>query len=145
MQIKNEGYHMKWIHKYYTHQYYKITADGEQRSIYDSCKESYILHIHHDDHTIKYHFISGNYEVIQPYKVLGLSIQIRNKTYLLPPQSFIIKDNVLFDRPLLRWLCIYYLGIMPADTCKITAIDDRANLYCGNCISVNKSLEKDIK
>lgn len=136
---------MQWIKS--THQYYKITSEGEQKSIYDKCKESYILHIYNDHGVMKYHFIppNGDYEMKSPYTVLGISIRIRNRTYLLPPSSFIWKGNVLFDRPLLRWLCIHYLGIMPADTCTVIAIDSDANLYSGERICVNTSLEKDIK
>ena len=138
---------MQWIkNKYYTHQYYKITVDGEQRSIYDKCKESYILHLKNDHGVMKYHFIppNGNYEMEKPYSVLGISIRIRNHTYLLPVDSFIWKGNVLFDRPLLRWLCMHYLGIMPADTCRIVAIDADANLHSGERICVSTSLEEDI-
>lgn len=136
---------MQWLkNKYYTHQYYKITPEGEQKSIYDTCKEAYVLHIYNDQDVIKYHFISKDYEIISPYKVIGLSVCIRNRTYLLPSSSFIIKGNVLFDTPVLRWLCIHYLHIMPCDTCTIVAIDEDANLYTGTQLNVRKTLEQDI-
>jgi hypothetical protein len=136
---------MQWIkNKCYVHQYYKITEEGEQRSIYDPCKEAYTLHVYQDD-VMKYYFIppGGSYEMETPYTVNELSVCIRNRTYRLPPESFIFKRNVLFDRPLLRWLCIHYLGIMPADTCTIVAVTD--STYSGERLCVNTSLEKDIK
>jgi hypothetical protein len=136
---------MQWIkNNYYVHQYYKITENGEQRSMYDSCTEAYILHIHNDG-IMKYYFIppGGSYEMKTPYTVNDLSVCIRNCMYPLPPESFVLRGNVLFDRPLLRWLCMYYLGITPADTCTIVAVKD--STYSGECLCVNTSLEKDIK
>lgn len=137
---------MQWIkNKYYVHQYYKITEEGEQRSMYDSCKEAYILHIHNVG-VMKYYFIppGGNYEMVSPYTVSTLSVRIQNRTYSLPPESFIVKGNVLFDRPLLRWLCIHYLGIMPAETCTLVVMNEHST-YSGERLCVNTSLEKDIK
>jgi hypothetical protein len=67
---------MKWIkNNYYVHQYYKITEEGEQRSMYDSCTEAYILHIHNDG-IMKYYFIppGGSYEMKTPYTVNELSV-----------------------------------------------------------------------
>jgi len=139
---------MQWLkNKYCSHQYYKITSEGEQLSMYDKRPEAYILHIYREGDHIKYHFVAKEqrYTRIVPYKVIGLSIGIRSRTYLLPAMSFIVKGNDLFDRPILRWLCTHYLGIMPADTCKIVAIDDCANVYTGDRLTVNSTLEKDIK
>lgn len=137
---------MQWIrHKYYTHQYYKITKDGEQVSLYDKREEDYIVHIHHDCHMTQYHFIppGGDYEMNVPYTVDGLSVRIRNQTYELPPASFIVQGNRLFDRSLLRWLCVYYLGIMPADTCTVSCRIKQDELS-GTQLHVKTSLQKDI-
>jgi len=139
---------MQWLkNKYCSHQYYKISSEGEQWSMYDKRPEAYILHIYREDGNLKYHFVSRyhSYVRIVPYQVIGLSIGIRSRTYLLPAMSFILKGNNLFDRPILRWLCTHYLGIMPADTCRLVAIDDCANLYSGERLVVNTTLENDIK
>jgi hypothetical protein len=138
---------MQWFtNRFYTHQYYKITSEGEQKSIYDTCKESYILHIHNDHHVLKYHFLTheSDYELKHPYTLSKLSIHIENQTYDLHPYSFIIQGNRLFDRPILRWLCIHYLGIPPVDTCKITCVDKSTIVLCSQ-LDIHTSLEKDIK
>ena len=96
---------------------------------------------------MKYHFASRKTSYVRsvPYNVTELSIGIRSRTYLLPPMAFIVKGNCLFDKPILRWLCKYYLGIMPADTCQVIAVDDNKKVYSGECLLVNSTLEKDIK
>ena len=49
---------MQWIKNWwYTDQYYKITKDGDQKSIYDTSSFEYILHMHKTSKGMNYHFI----------------------------------------------------------------------------------------
>jgi hypothetical protein len=137
---------MQWLkNKWYTHQYYKITEDGDQVSIYDSQKAYYILHIQNEGQLI-YHFIvpRTSYVIQQPYDLLGLSIELK-KSYILPPTQFMIKGNQLGSTVFMKWLCKHYLGISFREYWQIHCIDTDANLYSGNTLYVDNTLKKDIK
>ena len=136
---------MQWLkNKLYTHQYYKITEDGEQVSMYDSRKAHYILHIQNDGQ-LYYHFIipGKSYEIQVPYSVLGLSIEL-DKSYELPAKQFIIKGNELGSTVFIKWLC-KHLGISFREYWKVHCIDSEANVYSGNTLYVENTLKKDIK
>lgn len=137
---------MQWLYnKLYTHQYYKITEDGEQVSIYDSQKAHYILHIQNDSQ-LYYHFIipGESYEIKVPYGVLGISVEI-GKSYVLPYQQFMVRGNQIGNTVFMKWLCKYYLGIPFQQYWKIHCIDTDANLYSGHTLYVDNTLKKDIK
>jgi len=137
---------MQWVYnKLYTHQYYKITEDGEQVSIYDSKKAHYILHIQNDGE-LYYHFIipGKSYEITTPYEVMGLSVEMGN-SYLLPCKTFMIKGNEVGSTVFMKWLCRYHLGIRFQPYWRIHCIDMDANLYSGHTLYVDNTLKKDIK
>ena len=139
---------MQWLkNKWYTHQYYKITEDGDQVSIYDAQKAHYILHIQNTG-PLYYHFITPgkSYEIHAPYDVLGLSIEIgTRKNYVLPAKSFILQGNPLGSTVFVKWLCKHYLGISFQEYWKIHCIDAEANVYSGHTLYVDNTLKKDIK
>ena len=84
---------MQWFkNRWYKNQYYKITSDGTQVSMMDNCEYKYILHIQQN----KYHFIKNEYTLTYPYKVLGMSVRIRDKEYIIPPNDFLVGGNELF-------------------------------------------------
>jgi hypothetical protein len=137
---------MQWLkNKWFAHQYYKITEEGDQVSIYDSQKAHYILHIQNEGQ-LYYHFIvpGSSYRIETPYDALGLSIEL-NKSYLLPPKQFMIKGNQLGSPVFLKWLCKHYLGISMPEKSMIHCIDQDANLYSGTTLYVDNTLKKDIK
>jgi hypothetical protein len=136
---------MQWFkNRWYTNQYYKITEDGTQVSMMDPCNYKYILHIQNKD-TLKYHFITDNYTLTCPYKILGMSVNIRNNEYILPPNSFLVKGNELFNKTFTLWLCKHYLYITPTNTCKVVILDENADIHFGSLINVDTNLKNDIK
>lgn len=142
MKINNT---MQWIkNRVYRDQYYKITKEGDQKSMYDFGPYEYILHIHNDG-ILKYHFIKEEYDLVYPYKVLGMNINFEDESYIVPAESFFIKGNELFTEPLTLWLCKHYLNISPRKKCTLTLIDEHANMYKCNCIVVDNNLKNDIK
>jgi len=127
---------------FYTDQFYKITEEGDQISMTGNTPYVYILHIYKGK---KYHFVKPNesYKLEYPYKLLGLSVQF-HKTFILPPDSFVIKGNE-FTIPFLKWLCKHYLMITYKESPTITVIDEDACMMKGNSFCVNNTLKNDIK
>ena len=57
---------MQWIRNwFYEHQFYKITAQGDQVSMMESTPYAYILHIQNRN-GLKYHFIKDSYTIDVP-------------------------------------------------------------------------------
>ena len=136
---------MQWLNNYlYKDQYYKITKEGDQRPMLDCCSYEYILHIHHDK-ILQYHFIKPyeSYEMITPYKVLGLSVYLNSKSYVISPDSFFIKGNELFHETFFLWLCKHYLFIRPC-TGTATIIDENIDIHASTFLKVNNAFENDI-
>jgi len=129
---------------FYTDQYYKITKEGEQKNMYDASPFDYILHMHKDV-VMQYHFLKpgDSYQIKHPYTVLGLSVTIEDKCYVLPSSSFLIQGNELGDTFLL-WLCKNYLHISPGKG-EWTIVDTQVQLHKGKFIHVNNELKNDIK
>ena len=122
---------MQWLkNKWFTHQYYKITKEGDQISMMEDDPHSYILHIYNDGH-IRYHFIKPgqSYKIEYPPKILGLSVTYDKVHYLLPTESFVIKGNE-FTPIIQKWLCKHYLGIKPHVNGEFTLIDKDACIIC---------------
>ena len=136
---------MQWIkNQWYTDQYYKITKEGDQKSMYDEAPFDYILHIHNNG-TLNYHFLKpgDSYQIKQPYTVLGLSITLDDRCYVLPASSFLIQGNRL-DDTFVRWLCKYYLKCPPGKR-EWTVVDTQVQLHKGTEFHVNNELKNDIK
>ena len=136
---------MQWIkNKWCTDQYYKITKEGDQKSMYDETPFDYILHMHKGV-VMEYHFLKpgDSYQMKHPYTVLGLSVTIEDKCYVLPAASFLIQGNELGDTFLL-WLCKNYLHISPGKG-EWTILDTHVQLHKGTIIHVNNELKNDIK
>jgi hypothetical protein len=135
---------MQWIKNWwYTDQYYKITKEGDQKSMYDASPFEYILHIHNNG-SLNYHFLKpgDSYQLKHPYTVLGLSITL-DQCYVLPASSFLIKGNRL-DDTVVRWLCKQYLKC-DYGTYEWTVVDTQVQLHKGTEIHVNNELKNDIK
>lgn len=135
---------MQWIKNWwYTDQYYKITKEGDQKSMYDASPFEYILHIHNNG-SLNYHFLKpgDSYQLKHPYTVLGLSITL-DQCYVLPASSFLIKGNRL-DDTVVRWLCKQYLKC-DYGTYEWTVVDTQVHLHKGTEIHVNNELKNDIK
>lgn len=135
---------MQWIKNWwYTDQYYKITKEGDQKSMYDESTFEYILHIYNNG-TLNYHFLKpgDSYQIKHPYTVLGLSITI-DHCYVLPASSFLIKGNRL-DDTVVRWLCKHYLRCTYGKH-EWTVVDTQVQLHKGTTIHVNNELKNDIK
>jgi hypothetical protein len=130
---------------WYTDQYYKITKEGDQKSMYDSSPFEYILHMHKTSKGIQYHFLKpgDSYQIRLPYSVLGLSITINEDCYVLQPSSFLIQGNNLGEIFVL-WLCKYYL-YRKHGKAEWTIVDDTVTLHQGYTICVNNELKNDIK
>jgi len=129
---------------WYNDQYYKITKDGEQRSMWSNAKHESILHIHKSPQGLQYHFIKPgeSYKIVNPYDVIGLSFTVRDKTYLLSPHSFLIQGNE-WDEVFMKWLC-KHLGI-PFEMGTIGLLDSNITLYNGHYLKVQNDLKNDIK
>ena len=115
--------------RWYKHQYYKITDEGDQMSMLENVPYSYILHIQSDRH-VRYHFIKkgGSYELTYPPKILGLSVTYDDVQYILPTESFVIQDNE-FTPIVQKWLCKHYLYIPPHEHGTFTIIDKDACIH----------------
>jgi hypothetical protein len=137
---------IQWIRNwFYEHQFYKITAQGDQVSMMDSTPYAYILHIQRIGCGLKYHFIKDSYQLITPYEIVGMSIFINDKSYILPSNEFIVQGNELFTEPLTLWLCKHYLYIEPSSESTLTIIDENIDIHsCSNLI-VQNNLQNDIK
>ena len=136
---------LQWIrNRFYEHQFYKITALGDQLSMMDSSPYVCILHIHRND-GLKYHFITESYELTIPYKVIGMSVYIRDTSYILPPDEFVIQGNALFSPVLTLWLCKHYLYIEPTTESTLTLIDTDVNIHQCARLVVENNLQNDIK
>jgi len=136
---------MQWIkNKWYTDQYYKITKEGDQKSMYDTSPFEYILHMHKTAKSMNYHFIKpgDSYQSIFPYSVLGLSFTLHEHCYVLPT-SFLMKGNELGDT-VMSWLCKHYLYVTPGKG-EWCVLDDKIQLHYGSIIHVNNDLKNDIK
>ena len=137
---------MQWIkNRWYVDQYYKITKEGDQKSMYDACPFEYILHMHKTDKGMQYHFFKpgDSYQIRFPYSVLGLSITIDGDCYVLPHSSFLIQGNELGDI-FVSWLCKHYL-YRKNGKAEWTILDDTVMLHQGSSIYVNNELKNDIK
>lgn len=129
---------------WYTNQYYKITSDGTQKSIYDSSEHVYILHIHKSPTGLQYKFIKPgqSYQTKPlPYTIFGLSVTIEHtsifglsthRSYILPVKSFLLEGNTL-DDTIVLWLCKNYLHVTPGKSLW-TIIDDKVRLHTGKTI-----------
>jgi hypothetical protein len=136
---------MQWLkNRIWTDQFYKITKEGDQLSIFDASPYEYILHIQNTD-AIKYHFIKDNYEIKVPYRIFGMSVSIHEIDYNIPPNAFVVEDNELFSETLTLWLCKHYLSITPTPESYITVIDENMDIYTGSFIHIKKHLQNDIK
>ena len=127
---------MQWLkNKLFTHQYYKITDNGDQVSMMENVKHDYILHIYNDGH-IRYQFIKlgQSYKLEYPTKILGLSVMYNDITYILPTESFVIKHNE-FNSTIQKWLCKHYLYIPPYEDGQFTIIDQNAYILQKKCIA----------
>lgn len=122
---------MQWLkNKLFTHQYYKITKEGDQLSMFDPSPFEYILHIENIK-SLRYHFIKEDYQ-LTPYLMHGLSVDIdawSNRSYLLPAKEFAVEGNELFNETLTLWLCKHYLHIPPTSKSRTTIIDRNMNIY----------------
>jgi hypothetical protein len=129
---------MQWLkNKLFTHQYYKITNEGDQVSMMENVPHSYILHIYNDGH-LRYHFIKPgkSYKIEYPPKILGLSVTYDNVHYILPTESFVIKHNE-FTPTIQKWLCKHYLYIKPHENGQFTMIDQDACIHCCETLFIN--------
>lgn len=136
---------MQWLkNRLLTHQYYKITKDGDQLSIFDPSPFEYILHIEHVN-SLRYHFIKDSYEINIPYRICGMSVTIYDIDYNIPPNDFVVEGNDLFCETLTLWLCKHYLNIYPTTQSYITIIDENMDIYMGASINIKKHLQNDIK
>ena len=136
---------IQWFkNKVQEHQFYKITKDGDQVSMMETIPYAYILHIQNKD-GLKYHFITDSYEVVVPYKAIGMSVYIQDTSYILPPQEFILEGNNLFNETLTLWLCKHYLYITPCETSKLTVIDENIEIHTCDILHVHNQLQNDIK
>jgi len=136
---------MQWLkNKLFTHQYYKITKEGDQISMMEDDAYSYILHIYNDGH-IRYHFIKPgqSYKIEYPPKILGLSVTYDKVHYLLPTESFVIQDNE-FTPIVQKWLCKHYLYIPPHEHGTFTIIDKDACIHSYEDLSIN-NIDNNIK
>lgn len=136
---------MQWLKNWwYTDQYYKITKEGDQKSIDDPSPFEYILHMHKED-KMYYHFIKPgqSYQIKHPYSALGLSITMNGYCHILPASSFLIQGNELGDT-FVKWLCKHYLYCTPGKG-EWTIVDNQVQLHKGTVIHVNNELKNDIK
>lgn len=134
---------MQWCkNKIYEDQYYKITKDGDQRSMMDGSPCEYILHIHKNNKTLQYHFIKPyhSYEIQTPYTVLGMAVHIHSKAYIIPADSFLIRGNELFNETFMLWMCKHYLYIKPCKSCVATIIDTDATIHSRTILVVENQL-----
>ena len=102
---------------WYTDQYYKITDDGTQKSMYDSSDYKCILRIHKSPTGIQYRFIQLGqpYQTKSlPYTIFGLSVTIQQRSFVLPVKSFLLHENTLNETVAL-WLCKNYLYVSPGE------------------------------
>lgn len=137
---------LQWIrNRFCEHQFYKITALGDQVSMMDSTPHVCILHIHRQKDGLKYHFITGSYEIIIPYKIIGMSVYIGDTSYILPPDEFVIQGNNLFSPSINLWLCKHYLYIEPTTESTLTLIDADINIHHCASLVVQNNLQNDIK
>ena len=137
---------VQWMRtRFYKHQFYKITALGDQLSMMDSTPHVCILHIHRQNDGLKYHFITGSYELTIPYKIIGLSVYLGGTSYILPPNEFVIQDNDLFSPSLTLWLCKHYLYIEPSRDSTLTLIDSNVDVHTCSKLLVQNNLQNDIK
>ena len=136
---------MQWIRNwFYEHQFYKITAKGDQVSMMESTPYAYILHIQNRN-GLKYHFIKDSYTFDVPYEIIGLSVYLHDTAYVLPPKEFIVKGNELFTEALTLWLCKHYLYISPTTESTLTLIDSNIDIHTCSKLFVDNNLQNDIK
>ncbi len=137
---------MQWFkNKIQEHQFYKITKDGDQVSMMESTPYAYILHIQNDVDGMKYHFVTDSYDLVVPYKAIGMSVYIKDTSYIIHPHEFIIQGNNLFNETLTLWLCKHYLYITPCETSKLTIIDTNIEIHTCDLLHVHNQLQNDIK
>jgi hypothetical protein len=136
---------MQWIRNWlYEHQFYKITAQGDQVSMMESTPYAYILHIQNRN-GLKYHFIKDSYTIEVPYEIIGASVYIHDTAHVLPPKEFIVRGNELFTETLTLWLCKHYLYIVPTTESTLTLIDSNIDIHTCSKLFVDNNLQNDIK
>ena len=138
---------------WYTDQYYKISADGNQLSMYNSSEHVCILHIHKSPTGIQYRFIKHGQSYQSStlsYTIFGLSLTIEhcytifglsittNRSHILPVKSFLLEGNTL-DDTIVLWLCKNYLHVTPGKSIW-TIIDDKVCLHTGKTIHFGDTL-----
>ena len=137
---------MQWFKNWwYQEQYYKITKEGDQKSIQDEGAFEFILHMRKNNKEMHYHFIKpgDSYQIKHPYTAIGLSITIDGFCYVLPVSSFLIQGNRLGETFML-WLCKHYLYRTPMYG-QWMIVDKDVTIYQGTMIHVNNELKNDIK
>lgn len=84
---------------------------------------AYVLHIERVNGCNRYHFITDTYHTEPVKTLLGLSVTIHGKAYVVPLSSFAMSGNELFTPPLTLWLCKHYLHVKPTPLSIVTTID----------------------
>ena len=117
------------------HQYFKITRNGHQVSMFNPDPFEYILHIENKG-VVKYHFMKDTYEIAHPEPILGLSVTINNTPHVLNPTQFYIAGTTLFDETITLWLCRHYFKIYPTTESQITIIDQFVDVTTQQTITI---------
>ena len=111
--------------------YHYITREGDQLS-FPTSHVTYNLVIHHT-RLGKYYkivpFPSEDTAFIPSLSFIGLSVSIHNKSYVIPPNEFLLTSNVLFTPSFNLWLCKHYLRITPTEKIVATMIDKNIDMY----------------
>ena len=113
--------------------YYTITPEGNQ--VPYTYSADYVLIVYKTKKYKKYRFIHNpsnvNYNTFETpsYHLMGMSVNVHNKSYVIRPDDFLITNNVLFTPTFNLWFCKYYLGVKPTDKITTTVIDDKINVH----------------
>lgn len=115
--------------------YYKISAEGDQLSINSTVNSIYTLIVYKTKKNTKYRFTDSlNVSELQipSYTLLGMSVYINFKSYIICPSDFLIVNNILFTPVFNLWLCKHYLKIFPTNNVSITILDKFVDVHTFN-------------
>ena len=143
-------------------QYFLITADGTQLPLtaynYAVLQPSTLLVIYYTPTETKYRMVAPAFsngtasEIVAElrsaytsyeapsYSFLGLSVEINERTFSVPPQEFMVVGSTMFTPVFNMWLCKNYLHVTPTPQVTATFIDDLIRVVT---VSSDVVLQKD--
>ena len=118
---------------------FMVLADGAQVPMNPSVRPHALVVKHVTNGGARYRFVeqpkpthgyASDALVVPKNKMLGLAVDVGERTYPLNVDEFNVGASTLFTPLFNRWLCRNYLGIAVSEEVEATVIDADVNVTC---------------